>query len=115
MNPSLLATNRCRLQPKPPERRRRRRAALRPPHAEAAAESEEPATPTSEPFWSKTWFIAVMAGLGVAALAAYVYSRVAGKSHEDEEQEADDVADEADDVDDVQVEEEDDIVVEETS
>jgi hypothetical protein len=85
------------------------------PHPETTAAAEESTTPATEPFWSKTWFIAVMAGVGVAALAAYVYSRVAGKSREDEEHEADDVADEADDVDDVQVEEEDDIVVEETS
>ena len=78
-------------------------------------EGEEEETP----FFLSTWFLALVGVLGLGAVAAFLWLRMAGGGDDDEEDDEDDEEeedDEEDDDDDLDIEdEEDDIVVEETS
>lgn len=75
-----------------------------------------PEPPAKEPFWQKSWFYGIIAGLGIIAIVAYLYTRMTSGNEEDEEDEEDEEAEEEAEEEEVEVEEEeDDIVVEETS
>ncbi len=69
------------------------------------------------PFYAQTWFFGLIGAIGILAVVAYLYMKMAAASEEDEEDEEDDdmEVDDDDDEEDFEVEEEDDIVVEETS
>ncbi len=82
---------------------------------EAKAEEEEEA-----PFFLQTWFFGIIGALGIIGVAAFVYLRMMADGEEDEEDEEDEEIEDDDedddlDMDDMEIEEEDDIVVEETS
>ena len=70
-------------------------------------------------FYTQTWFFLLFGALGILLIAAYFYLRFMRGSEEDEEieEEADDDDDDDDeiDLDDLDLDEEDDIVVKETS
>ncbi len=86
----------------------------------ASEEGEE-----EEPFYLQTWFIGLLAAIGIIGVAAFVYMRMMANGGEDEEDEEDeeivdddDLDDDDDDLDmdDLDMDdEEDDIIVEETS
>ncbi len=72
------------------------------------------------PFYTQTWFFGIIGAIGILAVVAFLYLKMAAASEEDEEDEEDDEEEELDDEEDeddedFEVEEEDDIIVEETS
>ena len=80
---------------------------------EEMLEEEEP------PFYAQTWFFGLIGAIGILGVVAFLYMKMAAASEEDEEDEGDDEDDEEEEEDedeeDFEVEEEDDIIVEETS
>ncbi len=87
------------------------------------ADEEVPEEEEGDPFYLQTWFFGVIGALGILAVAGFVYMRMMAGGEEDEEDEEDEEIEEDDDdemdddldMDDMEIEEEDDIVVEETS
>ncbi|MGY8822985.1 MAG: hypothetical protein ACKVJG_03470 [Candidatus Latescibacterota bacterium] len=90
---------------------------------EALLDAEEPEEGEGEedPFYLQTWFFGIIGAIGILGVAAFAYLRMMADGEEDEEdeefEEHDDDMDMDDDLDmdDMEIEEEDDIVVEETS
>ena len=90
---------------------------------EAPLEEEVPEEEEEDPFYLQTWFFGIIGALGILGVAAFAYMRMMADGEEDEEDEEDEEIEEDDDddmdddldMDDMEIEEEDDIVVEETS
>ena len=87
---------------------------------EAPLEEEVPEEEEEDPFYLQTWFFGIIGALGILGVAAFAYLRMMADGGEDEEDEEDEEIEEDDDDDmdddlDMEIEEEDDIVVEETS
>ncbi|MFT5374048.1 MAG: hypothetical protein ACI906_000864 [Candidatus Latescibacterota bacterium] len=99
---------------------------------EALLDAEEPEDGEGEgegegeedPFYLQTWFFGIIGAIGILGVAAFAYLRMMADGEEDEEDEDDEEIEEDDDdmdmdddldMDDMEIEEEDDIVVEETS
>jgi hypothetical protein len=86
---------------------------------EALLDAEEPEEGEEDPFYLQTWFFGIIGAIGILGVAAFAYLRMMADGEEDEEEieEDDDDMDMDDDLDmdDMEIEEEDDIVVEETS
>ena len=83
-------------------------------------EEEVPEEEEEDPFYLQTWFFGIIGALGILGVAAFAYLRMMADGGEDEEDEEDEEIEEDDDDDmdddlDMEIEEEDDIVVEETS
>jgi hypothetical protein len=89
----------------------------------APLEEEVPEEEEEDPFYLQTWFFGIIGALGILGVAAFAYLRMMADGGEDEEDEEDEEIEEDDDddmdddldMDDMEIEEEDDIVVEETS
>jgi hypothetical protein len=90
---------------------------------EAPLEEEVPEEEEEDPFYLQTWFFGIIGALGILGVAAFAYMRMMADGEEDEEDEEDEEIEEDDDddmdddldMDDMEIEEEDDIVVEESS
>lgn len=90
---------------------------------DAPLDEEEVPEEEEDPFYLQTWFFGIIGALGILAVAAFAYLRMMADGGEDEEDEEDEEIEEDDDddmdddldMDDMEIEEEDDIVVEETS
>lgn len=90
---------------------------------EAPLDEEVPEEEEEDPFYLQTWFFGIIGALGILGVAAFAYLRMMADDGEDEEDEEDEEIEEDDDddmdddldMDDMEIEEEDDIVVEETS
>ena len=78
---------------------------------------EPPADEAESSFFLQPWFIILVGALGIAGIAFFVYMKMAGEDDEDDEDDeiVEEFEEDEDDEFEVDVEEEDDIVVEETS
>ena len=84
---------------------------------------EVPEEEEEDPFYLQTWFFGIIGALGILGVAAFAYLRMMADGEDDEEDEDEEIEEDDDDddmdddldMDDMEVEEEDDIVVEETS